>query len=142
MWVIVHTYVGLALASLLHLPFWQMMLVVLASHVLLDLVPHWDYTADRERLLWASVDVLAALATVIALLVWGMPLAVVAHGARSPPLPTSTSWAVPCGDARAATSSPATGGASPTAAADRPWASPLQLAIVAACAGVVLSVGV
>ena len=83
MWVVVHTYVGFALAAVLHLPFWQMVLVVLASHVLLDLVPHWDYTGDRARLLWASVDLFAALATGVALLVWGMPFSVVALGAIS-----------------------------------------------------------
>jgi hypothetical protein len=82
-WVIVHTWVGLALASLLHLAFWQMTLVVLASHVLLDLVPHWDYTAGRGRLLWGSVDLLAAAASAIALLVCGLPFATVVLGAIS-----------------------------------------------------------
>ncbi len=80
MWVVVHTYVGLAIASLLHLPFWLVTLIVLASHVLLDLVPHWDYTVGGRRTLWAGADVLAALATVIALLAAGMPVAVVVMG--------------------------------------------------------------
>lgn len=52
MWVVVHTYVGLAIASLLHLPFWLVALIVLASHVLLDLVPHWDYTVGGGARCW------------------------------------------------------------------------------------------
>ena len=83
MWVVVHTYVGLALASMLHVPFWQMVVVVLASHVLLDPVPHWDYTGDRGRILLGSADILAALNTVIALLVLGLPFATVALGVIS-----------------------------------------------------------
>ena len=83
MWVVVHTYVGLAIASLLHLPLWQVALVVLASHVLLDLVPHWDYTGGRGRVLWGGIDLLAALATVIALPLLGMPLSIAAMGVVS-----------------------------------------------------------
>lgn len=83
MWIVVHTYVGLAIASVLDLPLWQVALVVLASHVLLDLVPHWDYTGDRGRVLWGSTDLLASLVTVIALPLLGMPLGVAAMGVVS-----------------------------------------------------------
>jgi hypothetical protein len=70
-WVIVHTYVGLAIASLVHAPFWQVALLVLASHVLLDLVPHWDYGATGHGVLWGWVDFGAAFATLLALLLTG-----------------------------------------------------------------------
>jgi hypothetical protein len=80
LWVIVHTYVGIAIASVLHLPFWLVALIVLASHVLLDLIPHWDYTASRDRMLWGWFDFLGALATLIVLLVLGMPFALVVMG--------------------------------------------------------------
>lgn len=36
-------------------------LMALATHMLLDLVPHWDYTRTRRHLLWGSLDVLATL---------------------------------------------------------------------------------
>ncbi len=83
MWVVVHTYVGIAIASLLHLPFWSVALIVLASHVLLDLVPHWDYTGDGHRLFWGTTDLVAGLVTVVALPLLGMPLSVVAMGVIS-----------------------------------------------------------
>ncbi len=80
MWVIVHTCVGLAIASLVHRPFWQVALLVIASHVLLDLVPHWDYTVSAHALVWGWLDFLGALATLIALLLAGYPWAVVLMG--------------------------------------------------------------
>jgi hypothetical protein len=80
MWVIVHTYVGLAIASLVHRPFWQVALLVIASHVLLDLVPHWDYTLTAHALTWGWLDFLGALLTLIVLLLAGYPWAVVLMG--------------------------------------------------------------
>jgi hypothetical protein len=65
MWVVVHLYVGLAIGQALHLPFAVVALVCLASHVLLDLVPHWDYTRSRRMVLWGWVDFLSALATLV-----------------------------------------------------------------------------
>ena len=80
MWVIVHTYVGLAIATLVHRPFWQVALLVIASHVLLDLVPHWDYTLTAHALRWGWLDFLGALATLLVLLAAGYPWAVVLMG--------------------------------------------------------------
>ena len=80
MWVIVHTYVGLAIASLVHAPFWQVALLVIASHVLLDLVPHWDYGQTAHGLAWGWVDFLAATATLLALLLTGSPWSIVLMG--------------------------------------------------------------
>jgi len=39
----------------------------LILHVLLDLVPHWDYTRHRLRVLWTLLDVGAAAAGLLAL---------------------------------------------------------------------------
>jgi len=76
-WVVVHTYVGLAVAATLPLPYWQLVLIVVALHVVLDLVPHWDYTVADRVMLWGWIDFLAALATCLALLFlsgWSLPL--------------------------------------------------------------------
>ena len=80
MWVIVHTYVGLAIASLVHRPFWQVAVLVIVSHVLLDLVPHWDYSLTAHALAWGWLDFLGALATLIVLLLTGYPWAIVLMG--------------------------------------------------------------
>jgi len=74
MWVIVHAASGLALGTLLHAPLWVVVPAALALHVLLDLVPHWDYTSSSRRLLWAALDVGGAIVLVVA--VWkgvGLP---------------------------------------------------------------------
>jgi hypothetical protein len=140
MWVIVHTWVGLALASILHLPFWQMVLVVLAAHVLLDLVPHWDYTADRGRLFWGSVDVFAALGSVIALPMCGLPFAVAVMGVISgaPDLDVVGSAA---GGRETQPIFPSHWPRFPHGHCGPAVGIPLQLAIVAVSAGAVLSVG-
>jgi hypothetical protein len=75
MWVIVHVFSGLALGAALggrgHEPTMSLLVLLplaLVVHMLLDLVPHWDYTRSRLRALWAVVDVLAAAVLVIAAL--------------------------------------------------------------------------
>jgi hypothetical protein len=80
MWVIVHACVGLAIASVVHRPFWQVALLVLASHVLLDLVPHWDYTGAAQALLWGWVDVLGTLAILTILVLANTPWSIVLMG--------------------------------------------------------------
>lgn len=67
MWVSVHALSGLALGTLAPLGVVLTILCALILHLLLDLVPHWDYTRDRRRLLWAALDVSMAVAVVIAL---------------------------------------------------------------------------
>ena len=47
MWVVVHLYTGLGL-GLLPLPYWSLVLVVLASHLFLDVVPHWERIKEVE----------------------------------------------------------------------------------------------
>lgn len=74
MWVIVHTCSGLALGVLLGgWPLWALLPAALVLHALLDLVPHWDYTAHRRRVLWAALDLAVSL-MVLAAAVWLWPL--------------------------------------------------------------------
>ena len=68
MWVIAHAASGLALGTALEAPLWVVVIAALALHVALDLVPHWDYTRSPRRLLWAALDVGAAI--VLTLVVW------------------------------------------------------------------------
>lgn len=67
MWVVVHALSGLALGVLLPLGGAPLLGTALLLHLVLDLVPHWDYTRDRRRRLWAAADVLLAGATVAGL---------------------------------------------------------------------------
>jgi hypothetical protein len=62
-WVVVHLYVGLAIGVAVPLPLWALILLAIGSHVLLDLVPHWDYTRTSHVILWGSLDFLAGLVT-------------------------------------------------------------------------------
>lgn len=71
MWVTTHVLSGLALAALLSAagwPWWAILLVVVLAHVLMDLVPHWDYTVSRHPLAFSVVDFLASLLLFLA--VW------------------------------------------------------------------------
>jgi hypothetical protein len=83
-WVVTHTYVGLALGAVLYatlgLPYWLVIVLLLASHVLLDLVPHWDYVFAEKHVLWGCVDFFSALAACLSLLALGVPFALVVLG--------------------------------------------------------------
>ena len=70
MWVIVHVFVGLAIGSAVEAPYWLLVIIVLASHVLLDLVPHWDYTVTDRQVLWGSLDFGASLLTLVLCLIF------------------------------------------------------------------------
>jgi hypothetical protein len=75
MWVIVHALSGMALGAALGpevagLPLWAVLLLALAAHAVLDIVPHWDYTRRPEAWAWAAGDVLVSTAAL--LLVWGV----------------------------------------------------------------------
>ncbi|MFH0917116.1 MAG: hypothetical protein V1912_11820 [bacterium] len=67
MWVCVHALSGLSLGTLAPLGVALTVICALALHLLLDLVPHWDYTRHRHRTLWASLDVAVSIAAVAAL---------------------------------------------------------------------------
>ena len=47
MWVTTHVLAGLAIAAALGGPWWLVLVVVILAHVLMALVPHWDYTTTR-----------------------------------------------------------------------------------------------
>jgi hypothetical protein len=80
MWVVVHLYAGLGL-GLLPLPYWTLVLIALASHLFLDVVPHWDYTNAGRLVLWGSLDFGACLLTVVVgFLGFGAPLRLLALG--------------------------------------------------------------
>jgi hypothetical protein len=66
MWVIVHAFSGLALGVAAPLGIALLVPTALLLHLLLDLVPHWDYTRDRRRAWWAALDVTVAAAVVAA----------------------------------------------------------------------------
>jgi hypothetical protein len=64
-WVVVHLYSGLALGAAIPAPYWALVLIVLAAHVALDLVPHWDYTRTRHPVIYGSLDFGVSLVTLI-----------------------------------------------------------------------------
>jgi hypothetical protein len=60
----VHASSGLAVGTAAPLGYGLTILCALVLHLLLDLVPHWDYSHRPRRLWWASMDVLLAIAVV------------------------------------------------------------------------------
>lgn len=87
MWVVTHTLSGLALGSALVERGAHMLTIVAAAlllHLVLDLVPHWDYTRVRWRVLCAAADVLASLAVLaLAWVVGGLGWPVIVAGVVS-----------------------------------------------------------
>ncbi len=81
MWVIVHALSGMALGSLLATrSLWEIAFWALALHVVLDLIPHWDYTRLPRRVRWGTVDaglsiVSLVLARAVFCLDWGIVVA-------------------------------------------------------------------
>lgn len=84
MWVVTHTLTGLALGAALHARgagLWVIVPAALVLHLLLDLVPHWDYVRTRNRAVWAVGDVAAAAAVLVfARTAAGMEWAIVLAG--------------------------------------------------------------
>lgn len=73
MWVITHALTGMALGAVLGqrgAPVWAVVAAALLLHVLLDMVPHWDYVRTRHRVIWSLGDVGATAA----LLIWAATL--------------------------------------------------------------------
>ena len=74
MWVTRHVLAGLAIAAALGGPWWLVLVAVILAHVLMDLVPHWDYTGTSHPVIYGSCDFLARLTRwLVARLVLGMP---------------------------------------------------------------------
>ncbi len=67
MWVITHTVSGMALgATLEDLGPWLVVPGALLLHLLLDLVPHWDYTRTPNAVRWGAIDLAASGAALLA----------------------------------------------------------------------------
>jgi hypothetical protein len=80
-WVIVHALSGMALGTALPVSLWLVLPAVLVAHALLDLVPHWDYTHSRGKVVWGLLDAGAAVAAVlVAALALRLPERVVLAG--------------------------------------------------------------
>ena len=74
MWVTTHVLAGLAIAAALGGPWWLVLVAVIGAHVLMDLIPHWDYTRTRHPVIYGCCDFLAGLTLwLVAWLALGMP---------------------------------------------------------------------
>lgn len=83
-WVVVHLYSGLGLGAVIPAPYWALVIIVLAAHVVLDLVPHWDYTRTSHPVLYGSLDFGACVVTLlVAYFAFGAPLWLLALGILS-----------------------------------------------------------
>jgi hypothetical protein len=81
MWVTTHVLAGLAIAAALGGPWWLVLLLVIVAHVLMDLVPHWDYTTSPRAAVYVWCDLAAsAAAWLLAWRVAGMPFWLAAMG--------------------------------------------------------------
>jgi hypothetical protein len=73
MWVITHMLTGMAVGAVLGArgaPVWAVVAAALLLHVVLDMVPHWDYVYTERRAIWALADVGAS----VAVLLWAATL--------------------------------------------------------------------
>jgi len=140
MWIIVHTCVGLAIAAVVDRPFWQVALLVIASHVVLDLVPHWDYTVSAHALRWGWLDCFGSLAVLLAVLAAGYPWSVVLMGPISAAPDVDVLFFL-LGDGRGRTWFPSHWDAFPHGRCGRTPGIVLQAAVVAASLGVVAAAG-
>jgi len=70
MWVITHVLAGIAIAAALGGPWWLLVVVVLIAHVLMDLIPHWDYTVATNPTPYIWGDALASLAAFLGAWLW------------------------------------------------------------------------
>jgi hypothetical protein len=83
-WVIVHMLTGLALGSALGGPWWFLFPLALVAHVVIDLIPHWDYTRTRYRVFLGVLDVaVSALACLLCYVVLRLPSVAVLAGILS-----------------------------------------------------------
>ena len=74
MWVIVHMLTGVALGSAVGGPWWFLFPLALVAHVVIDLIPHWDYTRTPYRVFLGVLDVaVSAVAGLLCYLVIGLP---------------------------------------------------------------------
>lgn len=61
MWIATHAVVGSTLGARLKKPVWVIIIIVTLSHVLLDLLPHWDYPISSQTLQNPIIDFIFAV---------------------------------------------------------------------------------
>ncbi len=59
MWAITHLLTGMLIGAVVPGGIWVGVAAALLGHLVLDLVPHWDYTGTHKALLWGAIDVLS-----------------------------------------------------------------------------------
>ncbi len=84
MWVSTHVLAGFAIAVLLGEPWWFAAIVVVLAHIVMDFIPHWDYSALKRPAPYAVLDFLVSLGTLLVCwFVLDMPFWMVFVGALS-----------------------------------------------------------
>ena len=74
MWVTTHVLAGLGIAAALGGPWWLILVLVVLAHIVMDLIPHWDYTGSRHPVFYGVCDFFVSLAAfLITWLVLGYP---------------------------------------------------------------------
>ena len=139
MWVSTHVLAGLAIAAALGGPWWLLVILVVAAHIVMDLIPHWDYTISRHPVLYTWCDAVASFALfAVAWLVLGYPLWIAFMGLVS----GAPDWDVLVWLLRGKKGRkvfPSHWDRFPHGKSGRLWGIGVQVAIMAASAGVVLT---
>jgi hypothetical protein len=139
MWVTTHVLAGLAIAAALGGPWWLILVLVLLAHVVMDLIPHWDYTVTRHPVLYGCCDFCASLgAFLAAALLLGYPWWIAFMGLAS----GAPDWDVLIATARghhARKFFPSHWQSFPHGRSGRAWGIGVQVAIMAASVAVVLA---
>lgn len=139
MWVTTHVLAGLAIAAALGGPWWLILVAVILAHVLMDLVPHWDYSNARHPVVYGWCDFIASFAAFwIAWLLLGYPWWIAFMGLVS----GAPDWDVLIWIARGERGRkvfPSHWDSFPHGRSGRVWGIGVQVAIMAASVGVVLA---
>jgi hypothetical protein len=139
MWVSTHVFAGLAIAAALGGPWWLVLILVLLAHVLMDLIPHWDYTVSQHPIFYGVLDFVAGLAVwLLCWLVLHMPFWMAFMG----PVSGAPDWDVLVAEIRRRPDIhffPSHIKSFPHGKAGRSWGIGVQVVIMAASAGTVLA---
>lgn len=139
MWVVTHVLAGLAIAALLGGPWWLVLIVVVLAHILMDLVPHWDYTISRHPDAGMYCDLAASLAAwLLAWLALDMPFCMALMGPISGGPDLDVLVAMIRGG-RAAKYFPSHVDGFPHGKSGPAWGIGVQVAIWTACIAVILA---
>ncbi len=139
MWVTTHVLAGLGIAAALGGPWWLILVIVVLAHVLMDLIPHWDYTVSHHPVLYGWCDFIASFASFwIAWLVLGYPWWIAFMGLAS----GAPDWDVLIWVARGEKGRkyfPSHWDSFPHGKSGRAWGISVQVVIMAVGVGVVLA---